>query len=400
MINKLKKRFFVTNMLIILIALITIFGYIYLSSANDLKEDSISLLENHKLRQSSNRQLPERENTRLNGYSMMKVSVSDENEVISIEGDPFLKEEELQKLILSLDSTSGSNKEFHIRYLVDRTDDVAEYFLLDISYEHEILVSLLKNLLIIGSVALAAFVYINFKLSQMMVKPAVIAWDRQSQFISNASHELKTPLTIVLANVEMLENSHFSEQNDRTRLGYIKQESNRMKSLVEEMLFLAKFDEYIEEDKKEKRNISDIVVESILMFDPIAYENQIELFSNIDEEIYLECFPNQIKQINDIFLDNAIKYSPKGGVINVKLYRTRNQIVYSINNSGAYIEPEELDCIFNRFYKKDKARGKHNHSYGLGLPIARKIADLHNAVISVESTIEMGTTFIVRFNLN
>jgi len=332
MINKLKKRFFVTNMLIILIALITIFGYIYLSSANDLKEDSIKLLENHKLRQLSNRQLPERENVRLNGYSIMMVSVSDENEIIDIEGDPFLKEEELQKFIFSIDNASGSNKEFHIRYLVDRTEEGVGYFLLDISYELEILETLLTNLLIIGSVALVVFVYINFKLSQMMVKPAVIAWDRQSQFISNASHELKTPLTIVLANVEMLENSHFSKENDRTRLGYIKQEANRMKSLVEEMLFLAKFDEYIEEEEKERKNISDIAVECILMFDPIAYENQIELFSNIDEEIYLECYPNQIKQINDIFLDNAIKYSPKGGVINVTLHRSRNQIVYSINN--------------------------------------------------------------------
>ncbi len=394
MINKLKKNFIITNMLVILIALITIFSYIYFSSALSMKEDSFKLLEGTKLRF-----ITERDSTRSKGYSIVKISVTDQNEIVDTFGEVFLNEKDLNNLIKSIDSEAGTNKEFHVRYVVDETEDLKEYYLIDISFERAILLSLLLNLISIGVVSLVVFLFISYQLSEMMVKPAVIAWDNQKQFISNASHELKTPLTVILANSELLADSDLGSESNTTRIGYVKHEANRMKSLVEEMLFLAKFDEYSDDGIMEQHNISDIIMESILMFDPIAFENQIELLSDIEDDITLECFPNQIKQLNDIFVDNAIKYSPAGEVINIQLFKSKHQVIYSANNTGAYLKPDELDQIFSRFYKTDKARTNQSNSYGLGLAIAQKIVDIHSATINVESTKENGTTFVVKFNI-
>jgi len=392
MVNKLKKNFILTNMIVMLISLTTIFLYIYLSSAHSMKEESFETLEVSKVRISVSRGIGPNK-----GFSILKVEVDENNNIIETAGDVFLEDNEITELIQVIEDEKGTLLEYHVRYLVDEINDHKEYYLIDISFEREVLLSLMFRLIGIEVIALIVFFFISIQLSKMIIKPAEIAWDNQKQFIANASHELKTPLTIILANSELLEDSDLGSGSNYTRVGYVKQEANRMKSLVEELLFLAKFDEFADELVMEQHNISDIIMESILMFDPIAYEHKIGLQSDITEDLFMDCVPNQIKQLNDIFVDNAVKYTPAGENIVVKLYKEKNQIIYSINNSGAFIDDSELEQIFNRFYQKDKARGKHKDSYGLGLAIAQKICHLHNGIISVESTPSTGTTFTVKF---
>jgi len=415
MVNKLKKNFILTNMIVMLVSLTTIFLYIYLSSAHSMKEESFDTLEASKLRISARQDITKyKESSGSNveddekrqvietidaykGFSILKVEVDENNNVVEAIGDVFLEDNEIAESIKLIDDEKGILLEYHLRYLVDELNEHNEYYLIDISFEREVLVSLMFRLILIEVVALIVFFFISIQLSKMIVKPAEIAWDNQKQFIGNASHELKTPLTIILANSELLADSDLGSESNHARIGYVKQEANRMKSLVEELLFLAKFDEFADELIMERHNISDIIMESILMFDPIAYENQIGLQSDIHDDLYMDCVPNQIKQLNDIFLDNAVKYTTAGENIVVKLYKEKNQIVYSINNTGTFMTGDELEQIFNRFYQKDKARGKHKDSYGLGLAIAQKISQIHHGVITVESTPSNGTTFTVKF---
>lgn len=415
MVNKLKKNFILTNMIVMLISLTTIFLYIYLSSAYSMKEESFDTLEASKLRISARQDLTKDKESAVpnnandvkrlvietideyKGFSILKVEVDENNSIVEKIGDIFLEDSEILELIKVIDDGKGTLLEYHVRYLVDELNVHNEYYLIDISFEREVLLSLMFRLIIIEMIALIVFFFISIQLSKMIVKPAEIAWDNQKQFIGNASHELKTPLTIILANSELLEDSDLGNDNNYTRVGYIKQEANRMKALVEELLFLAKFDEFADEVIMERHNISDIIMESILMFDPIAYEHKIGLQADIVEELFMECIPNQIKQLNDIFIDNAVKYTAAGEKIVVKLYKEKNQIIYSINNSGTFLKDSEMEQIFNRFYQKDKARGKHKDSYGLGLAIAQKICQIHNGIITVESTPEIGTTFTVKF---
>ncbi|MBI9014178.1 MAG: HAMP domain-containing histidine kinase [Clostridiales bacterium] len=392
MVNKLKKNFILTNMMVMLISLTTIFLYIYLSSAHSMKEESFKTLEISKVRISVSRGIGSNK-----GFSILKVEVDENNNIIGTAGDVFLEDNAITELIESVEDEKGTLLEYHVRYLVDEVNEHKEYYLIDISFEREVLLSLMFRLIGIEVIALIVFFFISIQLSKMIIKPAEIAWDNQKQFIGNASHELKTPLTIILANSELLEESDLGSKSNYTRVGYVKQEANRMKSLVEELLFLAKFDEFADELIMEQHNISDIIMESILMFDPIAYEHKIGLQSEIVDDIYMECIPNQIKQLSDIFVDNAVKYTPAGEKIVVKLYKEKNQIIYSINNSGTFMDDSELEQIFNRFYQKDKARGKHKDSYGLGLAIAQKICQVHNGLITVDSTPEKGTTFTVKF---
>ena len=392
MVNKLKKNFILTNMIVMLISLTTIFLYIYLSSAHSMKEESFDTIETSKVRI-----IPGRGVGRDKGFYIVRIDTDENNNIVNIIGDDFLEENEIISVIEEIEDNKGTLLEHHVRYIVDEVNGNKEYYLIDISFEREVLISLMFRLIAIEVIALIVFFFISIQLSKMIVKPAEIAWDNQKQFIGNASHELKTPLTIILANSELLEDSDLGSESNYARVGYVKQEANRMKSLVEELLFLAKFDEFADEVIMERHNISDIIMESILMFDPIAYEHKIGLQADLVEELSMDCIPNQIKQLNDIFIDNAVKYTAAGEEIVVKLYKEKNQIIYSINNSGTFLNDSEMEQIFNRFYQKDKARGKHKDSYGLGLAIAQKICQIHNGIITVESTPENGTTFTVKF---
>lgn len=398
MIKRLKKNFIMTNMLVMIISLSTIFLYIYLSSAYSMKEESFKALEISKIRILSNRGINgSYGSSGPKGYTILKIEVDENNEIIDKIGDVFLEDAELDSLIKDIEDNKGTMLEYHVRYVMDEFNEHKEYYLIDISFERDILVSLLFRLISIEAIALIVFFFISIQLSKKIVKPAEIAWDNQKQFIANASHELKTPLTIILANSELLADSDLGNKSNYVRIGYVKQEANRMKSLVEELLFLAKYDECADEIIKERHNISDIIMESILMFDPVAYEHKIGLQADLVEELHMDCVPNQIKQLSDIFVDNAVKYTSAGENILVKLYKQKNQIIYSINNSGTFIDDDELEQIFNRFYQKDEARGRHKDSHGLGLAIAQKICHIHNAAITVESTPSAGTTFTVKF---
>lgn len=227
-----------------------------------------------------------------------------------------------------------------------------------------------------------------------IIKPAARSFNKQKEFIANASHELKTPLSVIIACAETLEEN----PNEGKWLENIKNESNRMSKLVTNLLDLAKLEEGNDKKLHMIVNLSKLVEKSILSFESLAYEKNIKLDYEITENIFFMCNSEEIKELLSIMLDNAIKHSSKKGNINVSLKNMKNDIVLEVINKGKPIPKGEEEKIFERFYRIDKSRNRTENRYGLGLSIAKCIVTNHNGKIRAFSNNEY-TTFKIIFKI-
>lgn len=246
----------------------------------------------------------------------------------------------------------------------------------------------------ISFVSLLLFLYISTRLADIAISPVEDAWNQQKQFLADASHDLKTPLTVILANTNII-TSH-KEDTIESQMKWIEstaEEANRMSDLVNKMLELAKGEVAKEDIKISEINLSEIVENSILQFEVVAFERNISIESGIQPNIIVKSHASTFSKILEILFDNAIKYSDENGKINVALYQSSKKVYFSINNKGEYINHEELPHVFERFYRTNKEREVGGH--GLGLSIAKKKCDLLGAKISVESNEQNGTTFTI-----
>ena len=245
--------------------------------------------------------------------------------------------------------------------------------------------------------ALTLMAAITFLLSKFVTKPAAAAMLREKQFISDASHELKTPLGAISINAQAL-SSRLPESYDDLKkyTENIQRESDRMNRLVERLLMLSR----IEEGKggcKKRISLSDCVEEMILTFESVAFEKGLAYESDVDEDLFIKGDEDEIKQLGAILIDNAIKHSNDHGSIEISLKKRAGKALLAVTNTGKGIYPQELEHVFERFYKTDEARS--SGSFGLGLAIAKAITDEHGASISVESELDGSTKFEVIFGL-
>ena len=252
---------------------------------------------------------------------------------------------------------------------------------LQLSLEMSILIfSILELLIIIGSKYLTAW----------LIKPVKESFDKQKQFIADASHELKTPLSVIVASSEAID---IDEKNSKW-LKNIEYETNRMNLLISKLLSLAK-SEQMETVTLVNNNLSKIVELSLLTFEGRAYEKDIKLNYDIEDNIFMLMDEDSIKELVEILLDNAIKHSKKKGIINISLKKD-GQIILLVENEGEAIPKGEEEKIFERFYRVDKARSRKDNRYGLGLAIAKNIVLLHKGKIKA-SSMDGITTFQVTF---
>ncbi|MDO4467142.1 MAG: HAMP domain-containing sensor histidine kinase [Bacillota bacterium] len=241
----------------------------------------------------------------------------------------------------------------------------------------------------------AVIVFVSRKITQWIIMPVQDAFDKQKQFISDASHELKTPISIVRASVETLENS----PEEKKWREIIKEENERMATLVSSLLELAKTEDMKEKEAYGEENLSKLIMKTALSFESLMFENQLELVTDIEENITFYCSGNRIKELLRILMDNAIKHGEFDSQIVVKLSTHKNHIVLSVMNKGDEIPLADREKIFERFYRVDKSRNRNENRYGLGLSIAKNIVLNHNGTIKVSCEYSY-TTFIVTFKQN
>ena len=247
-----------------------------------------------------------------------------------------------------------------------------------------------------GSMIGLVVVYvISRKVSNLIVKPVEETFSKQVQFISDASHELKTPLAVIEANSDVLEN----EVGENKWLKYIQNETQNMDKLINELLLLAKIENVDSIKEYETFDLSQEAEMSSSVFESMAYEKEVEIKTNIQENVKFNGNRQDLGHIFSVLIDNAIKHSlPKKEVI-VDLKKEKEGIILKVSNYGEEIPKEEQDKIFERFYRVDKSRNRNEKRYGLGLAIAKSIVLKYKGEITVDCK-EGITTFKVKLPVN
>ena len=226
---------------------------------------------------------------------------------------------------------------------------------------------------------LAAVVFAWF-ISGFVVRPVKAAFEKQRQFVADASHELKTPIAIIGANLDVL----MPDFEGNRWLGYIREENERMSRLVKNLLFLARNDSDGGQDAAAEFDFSRAVGGAVLPFESVIFEEGKTLELAVEERMAFTGDEGSIRQVVVILVDNAIKNSEKGALIRVRAFSEGSRRVVTVYNTGEGVPAAEREKIFLRFYRSDSSRARKTGGYGLGLPIAQEIARKHNGTITVD----------------
>ncbi len=262
----------------------------------------------------------------------------------------------------------------------------------DKSDETKVLKQFIRMTIIIGSVTVIVLSFAGYFLSKKSIEPIKSAFEKQKQFISDASHELKTPLTVISANADVLS----GEIGENKWLNYIKSQTERMNLLVNDLLSLTRLENNTSNFICTDFNLSQAVTNTALPFECRAFETNKKFIVDVEDGISINGSEQHIKQMVAIFIDNALKYSGDGGMVKVRLKRQGDKKIFSVYNTGSGVKEEEKDKIFERFYRSDDSRSRQNvGGYGLGLAIAKSIIDKHKFKINVENDEGKSICFVI-----
>ena len=290
---------------------------------------------------------------------------------------------------------SGVLTQRHLRFYRQDGPLSVRLAFMDSTFEQATLRALVRVCLLIGGGALLVLLGVSWLLSGFVSRPVVRTWQDQQQFISDTSHELKTPLTVILSSADLLEESASGEQ--QRYVDNILAESRRMKELVEDMLTLSRTESGRAAAPFAPLDLSDLVTDAALRFEPVAFEAGHPLEYDIQNGLSMTGDCQQLDQLVDILLDNAVKYAAPGGAIRLTLDAAGKNAVLAVENPGERIPAEKLSHLFDRFYRVDDAR-TGAAGFGLGLAIARQITARHKGIIAAASD-ERATRFTVTLPL-
>ena len=276
--------------------------------------------------------------------------------------------------ILNENRTSG--KTDHLIYIVAQRPDYTLVAFMDNTVAEGSMSTLLRNFLIVGGAAIVVLLIISFIIASRIVRPLEESDRKQRQFISDASHELKTPVAVISTNAELLAR----EIGKNEWLANIRYENERMGVLIKQLLDLSRTENA--EVPMEQVDFSRLVAGETLAFETLAFENGKEIQSEIEDGITLTGNRIQLTQLISVLLDNAIRHST-GAEIRVFLKRQGHHAVLNVVNEGDEISREKMEHLFDRFYRVDEARNSDGQHYGLGLSIAKAVAEKHGGSIHV-----------------
>ena len=317
------------------------------------------------------------------------VQISSRGELITASGGYFdLSDREyLQQVInlaLSSDQESGVLKGHNLRYLKATSPLGFTIVFSDTATEAATLRNLGYSCIGIFFAAMIIFLAISILLSRWAIKPVEKAWDQQRQFVADASHELKTPLAVIMANAELLQNEQAPETDKQTFSQNILSTTYQMRALVENMLEMARVDNGTVQMQFTRLDLSQLVRDAALSVQLLYEEKELGLRCAVAEGICVCGSEQHLYQVLDVLLDNALKYSAPKGMVSVDLTASGRTCLLSVASPGEPLSKEDLQNIFKRFYRADKARAM-NGSYGLGLAIAESVVQAHKGRIWAES---------------
>lgn len=278
-------------------------------------------------------------------------------------------------------------------YLLSETEDGTRLYFLDYGMEKSMSLRLLQICLYVGLLGIILIFIPVFFLSRWTTKPVQAAFDKQKQFIADASHELKTPLTIITTNAEVLRGS----LPDNKWLFHILEQTDRMKVLINDLLSLARLDSYAAKQDFLPMDLSSTVKNAALSFESLAFEYQKQFTMDIQDGLTLNGNEGNIRQLVTILLDNAFKYSGEHGTVSISLSSHGDKKILLVRNTGNGIPAEDQKHIFERFYRSDASRNRKYGGYGLGLAIASSIVAAHKGQLTVKSDEATYTAFTATF---
>lgn len=394
MFRKLKIKFIMTNVVILTIVLLMIFSGMYFSNKGFLKFEADMILNTIAKEEYLNPNF----NPALVRYFLTKVDTS--GRIVGYSSDITISDEDVKafkKMALEREATTGNivNGKYKFKFLKAPKRYGFIIVFLDYSVEEEMFKPLIFTSTFVGLLSLALVFIISLFLASKAVRPIKKSWEKQAVFIADASHELRTPLAVVTSNLEIvMENENETVGSQSKWLGNIQNELERMKKLVDDLLFLARADAE-DEMPKEYFDLSGLLYKIYDAFMPLAQKKGLKLLLDNKDNITIYGNEFRIKQLITILLDNAIKYTDKGGKIELKLEVCASTLQLSVRDTGEGIAKEHIGKIFDRFYRVDKSRSRSFGGSGLGLAIAKCIVNEHKGTINVVSEVSKGTEFTI-----
>lgn len=387
MIRKLRIKFVCVIMAIVMLMLGVILGVVIHFTGQSMQLQSIAMMRgiaDNPFQQGSLGKPSEE--VRLPFFT---VQISTRGEIINASGGYFDLSDKayIQTIVnaaLRSEGETGELAEHDLRYLKAPSPMGFTIVFSDTTTEVATLKNMLYGCFAVFIIATVAFLGISILLSHWVIKPVAVVWEQQRQFVADASHELKTPLAVIMANAELMHSAD-TDDEERKRFSHnILSTSYQMRSLVENMLEMARVDNGTLNMKFDALDFSQLVSDAILSFQLLYEERGMVLTCTATEDIFIRGSEQHLYQVLDVLLDNSLKYATPATTVHVGLVQNGRACTLSVSSAGEAIAKEDLKNIFKRFYRADKARAM-NGSYGLGLAIAESVVEAHKGKIWAES---------------
>lgn len=301
---------------------------------------------------------------------------------------------------LAAGAAGGTLEGENLRFLVERRGLWLEIAFADLTWEQNAIRRQVLTAMLVLALALAGAFAVSAALARRLVKPVEESWKRQQQFVADASHELKTPLTVLLADADiLLGHGADTVESQRRWVEHIRDEGLRMKELVQDLLFLARGDAAGDVRPQGRADLSELCGDCVMSFEPVAFEAGLTLDSELAPGVTAPGSGEELRRLCAILLDNACKYCEPGGTVTVTLTAENHRAALTVHNTGMPISTEAQPHLFERFYRADAARTREKGGSGLGLAIAASIVERHRGKIAVHSSQGEGTAFTVTLPL-
>ncbi|MBR6069658.1 MAG: HAMP domain-containing histidine kinase [Ruminococcus sp.] len=330
----------------------------------------------------------------LGSIDFFLLMADEDGKLVGIQNNDEMSDEVAQQYvteILSKKADSGMANSY--QFCTEKKDNGTLMVFTDKSAEIDMMNKLKRTTVIVGLISIVILSAAAYFLSGLIVRPIQVAFDKQKQFISDASHELKTPLTVISANADVLE----GEIGENKWLTYIQDQADRMNVLVNDLLNLTRLENNSNFIVSEF-DLSKAIANTALPFECRAFDAGKNFVLNIEDGIRISGSEQHIKQMAAIFIDNALKYSKEKGTVRVSLTNDGGKIRFSVYNTGTGLKESEKEKVFERFFRSDASRNRATGGYGLGLAIAKSIIDKHKFKLFVDNAEGKSVCFIVTMN--